>query len=82
MMLSAKQAADLCLRHGLDLTAASALSRMNLESAEEAETIAASFANPRPVQLTQEQIQGMKPAEILKAKEEGRCADLLEGGSK
>jgi hypothetical protein len=81
MMLTAKQAADLALKHGLDLTAASALSRMNLETAEEADAIAAAFADPKPRQLTREDIKGMAPEAILKAKEDGQCADLLGGQS-
>jgi hypothetical protein len=78
MMLTAKQSADLALKYGLDLPAASALSRMALETAEEGEAIAAAFAAPpKPVQLSRDDLKGLSAAEITKAKDDGKLADVL-----
>jgi hypothetical protein len=80
MMLTAKQAADLALKHGLSLTDASALSRMTLETAEEADSIAAAFAAPpKPRQLAREDVQRMSPDQINEARENGQLDSLLNG---
>ena len=79
MMPTAKEAADLALKYGLDLTAAAALARMSFETAEEADVIAAAFADPKPRQLTREDLQGLSVDQINDAREKGQLDSLLKG---
>ena len=70
-----KERVAIARRHGLSLSDARAL-KLLTDGAEEAERLAASYA--APAQLTREDLKTMKPADILKAKDEGRLSDLLD----
>jgi hypothetical protein len=75
-LITAKQAAKAALDAGLSLSDAAALGRM-AETPEEAAELAQMFASPKPVQLSRADLAGLKPEELIKAKDEGRLADVL-----
>jgi hypothetical protein len=55
---------------------------MTLETAEEADSIAAAFAAPpKPRQFTRDDLQGMGADQINSLRENGQLADLLDGKS-
>jgi hypothetical protein len=76
--ISQEDAARIARKHGLSLTDANALFEM-AESTAQAENLAAEFA--RPAQLNKEDVRQLyregKHAEIVRAKDEGRLADML-----
>jgi len=80
VLISPKEATAIALKYGLDLSAATALSRL-ATSVEEGEEIAAQFAAPpKPRQYTREAVKTMSPEAINAAREAGQLADLLSGG--
>jgi hypothetical protein len=75
-----EQAVALAKKHGLSLTDAVQMVRLASSDAELDTAAAAYTKNTKTPQLTRAQVQGMTSAQIVKAKEEGRLADLLAGG--
>ena len=79
-MITVKEASNVALRHGLSLSDAAALSRMSLESVEEADEIAAQFAAPpKPVQLSRADLASLTPAEVEEARIAGKLSDVMGG---
>jgi hypothetical protein len=76
--ISQEDAARIARAHGLSLTDANALFAM-ADTTAQAESLAAEFA--RPAQLNKEDVRQLyregRHAEIVKAKQEGRLADML-----
>lgn len=81
MTITPDEAAAVARSRGLSLSDAVAILRL-ATTVEEAETFADSFADPKPRQLTRENLKGLSAEQINAARENGQCADLLSGGAK
>ena len=80
MTLTPEQAAAVARQRGLSLSDAVAILRL-ATTVEEAEGFADTFADPKPRQLTREDLGKMGPAQINEARENGQLADLLNAGA-
>ena len=80
MLLTPDEAAAIARKRGLTLSDAVAILRL-AQTTEEAEAFADTFADPKPPQLTRDDLKGMSPEAINKAREAGQCNELLTGGS-
>jgi hypothetical protein len=72
--ITSEEAAAIAKRHGLSLADARALQALATDS-EHAERLAVAYT--APAQLSREDLKGMSPPEVLKAKDQGRLDDLL-----